>query len=543
MTTVCGIDYGTSNTVLVAYLEDGPPKVIKSVQGESLHPSAIYYPPNSKEPPVIGKAALSYLPSENVILQPKRAIGATFKLLKEKGFLDVFNCKVFVPKTEKAQTAKVKFLVQIDGKLQQKKVETVILDMLRTFVQLVENDLGKKDQVAFVFSRPQFWGVDQTSTFKKAVEEAVGKNRVVDIITEPTGGQFAYSGLKPPGSKSMMTVDVGAGTYDLSMLREKSPGNFVGITTGGDDLLGGNNIEIEFLRELEKELRKMSSFNQSVFDQQRTTLLIQLKELKHQLSLASSANLMVYGCSAEGYQFKMNREKSRKILEKPFYQVISKRTKEMFDRKTANLPNLTSAQLMSEVEIIFPIGGPHRDPFIMEEIIQPLFPKALIIGMPGSTGAHNPDEVVALGNAMWGAAKLSTPAAKKVGLPQPVHVNVLSRSIGVEGISRENNQIVSHFCVVIEGNTLLPTCKMKEGFSTSVENQKEIRISVFQGEGKFTSDDGMQSLGEFSITMNVPNKVDGPMINVEMEVTPDNILIVRAGEEGNMKMQTFDEVH
>jgi len=542
MATVCGVDFGTSNSVLVTISGDNPPKIIKSAQGDTLHASAIYYPPKSSDKPVVGKAALSYLPSENVIVQPKRAIGQSFKSLKERGFLNIFNAKVFVPRAAQVDNGKAKFVITVDGKNVQKKVETVIFDMLKNFVELVNNDVG--DKVSFVFSRPQFWGCDQTSTFKKVVHEASGANPVVDIITEPMGGQFAYAEKQPAKSKVMMIVDLGAGTYDLSMLREKSSGNYIGITTGGDDLLGGSNVEIEFLRTLEGEMMKIETFKKDVFDQQKSNLLVQLKEIKHNLSMGPPSKLMVYGCTDNVYEFQMSREKMLDVLTEPFYNVIKKRTNEMFERRTSqSTQNLTAEQLKKQVEVIFPIGGPHRDPYIIDQVIKPMFPKAEIIGRPGTTGALNPDEVVGLGNAMWCAAKMETPTAKRVGLPVPVHLNVLSKSIGVEGVSREDGKLVSHFCVVLPANTQLPTCKQKEGFSTSVPNQKFIRISVFQGDGRLTGDEGMQSLGSFSIPMDTPNEVDGPMINVEMEVTSDNILIVRAGEEDKMLQQKFDEVH
>jgi len=545
----CGMDFGTSNTVIMALPNDGPPQVIKSPCGENLHPSAVYFPPTNL-PLVVGKAALAYLPHPNVVLCPKRALGITTAALHKKKLEKFFNAKV-INKTGKKGTGKVEFEIQVNGKESVAlSVDKVIEHMLKTFVELAETQLNSP--VAFVLSRPQYWNTEQTLAFTNVVNLGIGAERIVDIITEPTAGQYAYAESRPDDKTVMLIVDLGAGTYDLSMLREATPGNFVGVTTGGDDFLGGNDVEVLFLRALEEEMKKDATFSQEVFDEQTTNLVSQLKEAKHKLSFAPVTKLSVYGVTKKTFTFTIDQAKKIEILQIPFYDRIKNKTNEMFEKKAKGKEEMFEKKskgketfcekIKGQVQIIYPIGGPQRDTYVMDNVIAPMFPRAQIVGMPGSTGAHNPDEVVGIGNAKWCAAKLGSTAARKMGLPEPVHINVLSKSLGVEGISTdEKGDFTTPFVVVIPANTPLPTCKDKSGFSTSVDNQRSIQVSVYQGDGLLTTDDGMEHLGQYTIPIEYPNKMDGPMITIEMEVTSDNLLVVRAGEEGaTLTQKTFD---
>ena len=76
-----------------------------------------------------------------------------------------------------------------------------------------------------MLSRPQYWNTEQTLAFKKVGDAGFGSDQIIDIIKLPNQLQYAYSESRPDDKTVMLIVDLGAGTYDLSMLRETTPGN------------------------------------------------------------------------------------------------------------------------------------------------------------------------------------------------------------------------------------------------------------------------------------------------------------------------------
>ena len=99
----------------------------------------------------------------------------------------------------------------------------------------------------------------------------------------------------------------------------------------------------------------------------------------------------------------------------------------------------------------------------------------------------NPDEVVAAGAALQGAAL----SDEKV---EVLLLDVTPLSLGVEtggGV----------FTVLIPRNTTVPTDR-SEIFTTSVDNQSFVPLHVLQGERKMAADN--RSLARFELTGNIP---------------------------------------
>merc|ERR1712146_665195 len=82
----------------------------------------------------------------------------------------------------------------------------------------------------------------------------------------------------------------------------------------------------------------------------------------------------------------------------------------------------------------------------------------------------------------------------------------------------------------IPRNTSLPTSK-KETFSTAVDNQSAVEISVLQGERELAAD--CKPLGTFQLTGIQPAPRGLPKINVTFTVDVNGILTVQATEESS----------
>lgn len=64
---------------------------------------------------------------------------------------------------------------------------------------------------------------------------------MIRIINEPTAASLAY-GLDKKGEKTILTYDLGGGTFDVSVLQIEN-GIFEVLATNGDTHLGGEDFD------------------------------------------------------------------------------------------------------------------------------------------------------------------------------------------------------------------------------------------------------------------------------------------------------------
>jgi molecular chaperone DnaK len=130
----------------------------------------------------------------------------------------------------------------------------------------------------------------------------------------------------------------------------------------------------------------------------------------------------------------------------------------------------------------------------------------------------NPDEVVAAGAALQGAAL----GDDKV---EVLLLDVTPLAIGVEtggGV----------FTSLIPRNTTIPTEK-SEVFTTSVDNQSFVPVHVLQGERKMAADN--RSLSRFELTGIPPAPRGVPKIQVTFRIDADGLVSVEAKDLGTGK--------
>jgi len=561
-----GADIGTNNSCIVVLTDDSLPLVVKSREGDNGTPSAIFYPETSDGEILVGKAAMAKAPHANIIVQPKRGFGISLDTARKSNLLHTFNAEVSTAPVYQQETAKkrgggrggggrsnapkiipetkvgVRFRIQQDGQVKEIAAETVVRDLIMKILEPIHAVYGK--EISAVFSRPQYWDAHRTEMFKSTVEEALGpEGNLVAIITEPNAAQFSYQAQdgETGDKKRVFVIDLGGGTFDLSYLAQTAPGVYQGVITGGSDSLGGANIERDFLKALETEIKLDPTFNEEVFNEQKPAILIQLKELKHSLSLVDSARQVIYGCTTKPFTFVIDKEKKAAIL-KNFYGEIDKCIDKCFTMKAKELKESgkTVKELKESVERVYLVGGAMRDNSLTVEFFKKKFPKADIIGKPGTKGALNLEEVVGRGNALWCAAKRKVQT--RISLPpNPVHLDILNKSIGVEGVQLgSDGYYVSKFCQIIPAFTEIPTCQVRKGFPTSQDNQDSVLIKVLQGDGEFTDGPEMSLVGEYSVPLKTPNKMDEVSVDIEIEVSNEGEMFVRAGQPGNLQQMKFE---
>lgn len=159
----------------------------------------------------------------------------------------------------------------------------------------------------------------------------------------------------------------------------------------------------------------------------------------------------------------------------------------------------------SDIDAVVMVGGSTRVPMV-KKLVAEYFGKPV-------NDAVNPDEVVALGAAIQ--ADILAGNNKDVLL-----LDITPLSLGIETAGGLMD-------VLIPRNAKIPS-KASRQYTTQVDGQASMRISVFQGERDLVKDN--RKLAEFNL-VNIPGMPAGmPKVEISFLINADGILTVSARE-------------
>ena len=161
------------------------------------------------------------------------------------------------------------------------------------------------------------------------------------------------------------------------------------------------------------------------------------------------------------------------------------------------------------------VGGMTRMPKVQELVAE-------FFGREPCKGVH-PDEVVAMGAAIQGAALIDAAAA-----PDMLLLDVTPHSLGIMVAG-------GYFHRLIERNTTVPTSK-SHVFTTVRDDQTSVKIVVFQGEADRAEENEL--LGEFVLSGLRKAPKGEVEVDVTFEISADGIVGVSAQD-----METGTEQH
>ena len=132
---------------------------------------------------------------------------------------------------------------------------------------------------------------------------------------------------------------------------------------------------------------------------------------------------------------------------------------------------------------------------------------------------QDPDECVALGAAVQ-AGLLSEDSAL-----QPIKVShVLSHSLGVATV-RDGKTVIEQ---TIPALTPLPCVHIRDNFTTSIDNQTSLQISIFEGESNDPDAYANGPIGSFELDANPPRPKGQPQISVEFRCDENGRIVAVA---------------
>lgn len=479
---IVGIDLGTTNS-LVAYMKDGKPEVVTDHTGSNaLVPSIIHFErPNSV---IVGRDALPKLIDDpaNTIFSIKRLMGKSYQDVAN--YQDFFSYQVIDNEVEDSLVKiriKDKFYTPIE-------LSAKILEQLK---RRVEKTLGSEVSRA-VITVPAYFNDAQRQATRDAGKLA-GLD-VLRIVNEPTAASLAYGiGLDADTTKTVAVYDLGGGTFDISILKIEH-GIFEVLATNGDTFLGGDDID----RAIQQHWLK---------DQDSTSDKAFLQALRLEAEKAKKA------LSTQEHFKTMLNDKEYSLDQATFAQLVQP----LLDKTLVACKNaLKDAELTTaDIDEVIMVGGSTRLALLQQKVKE-FFGKELHNDL-------NPDEVVAMGAAVQ--ADILAGNNKDILL-----IDVTPLSLGIETIGGLMDTIIAR-------NTKVPI-KAGRQYTTSVDGQTNLKVSVFQGERDLVSDN--RQLGEFVLRGIPPMAAGLPKIEIHFLLNADGILKVRAKELRSGVEQTVE---
>ena len=439
---ILGIDLGTTFSA-GAYMDDkGEPQIAGNSEGGRLTPSVVFFDPDSNNEVIVGKAA-----KDNAILYPGNVVIDVKNYMGKNKTMKEYNGKKYTP-------------------------EMISSFIIRKVVQDAEEYLGKSVD-GVVITVPAYF----SDARRKATEDAatIAGYPLLGMINEPTAAALCYQKKQKITNENIMIYDLGGGTFDVTILHIDGSEQIEVLSTDGLSNAGGRFFDqciIDYVRDTIE-----SKYDVDIEDEEYVDVLQDLfkgaEEAKIELSSRKTTNIIVKAGKIRE-KVEISREQFEKMIAK-----IYRRTELKMEEA------LKSAGLQKkDIDKVLLVGGSSRIPYIEENVKN-------FIGKEPSKDI-NPNEAVALGAAIY--SQLCKNKAARF-------VDVCSHSIGVvvmKGNAEENN-------IIIPKNSKVPV-EIEQRFRTMVDNQKQIELTVTEGEYLEVTDVTVIGKYEIDLPHNTPVK-------------------------------------
>jgi molecular chaperone HscC len=359
--------------------------------------------------------------------------------------------------------------------------------VLRSLLADVHEATGEKVTEA-VISVPAYFGDAQRKATRAAGQLA--GIRVDRLINEPTAAALAYGLESRLDGSTFIVLDLGGGTFDVSIL-EVFDGVMKVHASAGDNRLGGDDFVEALLARCDADL---GLANVSVHSSELAQRVAAMERIKIQLSSADEAqsSFLVNGKPRE---WTVTDAEFARIVDPLMQRIRRPIERAMRDARI-------SVSDLSEVVLV---GGASRMPSVVKMVTR-MFGRLPLRHV-------NPDEAIARGACVAAAMK-----ARHQQLEEIVLTDVCPYTLGV-GVAIEDGRgghTTGHFSPIIERNQTVPTSR-SASYTPVHAGQRKLELEIYQGESPYVANN--VRLGALEVSL--PRGWSGGEGEVEVRFTYD----------------------
>jgi molecular chaperone DnaK (HSP70) len=478
---VYGIDLGFTHSGIAYADERGHLVVLKSAYGENKTPSAVYF--ESPDNVIVGREA-----KDSAVLFPDLVA----ELVKRQIGQDVhytFHGQDYTP-------------------------ESITALILRELARAAGDQTGETVEDV-VITVPAYFGMLEREATSRAGRIA-GLN-VLDVLAEPVAAALGYQVLaEDAGVRHLFVYDLGGGTFDTTVIRIDGQDIQV-VCTDGDYRLGGadwDNKIIEFLLEGLTEANPGLAPDPGGDDQFMQDLVIAAEQLKKALSTAMTRKYNVRFGGAVA-QLELTRERLESLTAE-----LLERTMDITERTIAT----AKLKGIKELDDVLLVGGMTEMP-VIARTLQDRFGLAPRL--------QDPHLAVVKGAAISALGKTAPRASHPATvLPRAVGLKVVDSADPAFKIDPSRARTyISH---LLTANTPLPADSTPIIFSTIVDNQREIRLEVWEQAGSISSEELEHNtqVGD-AVCTDLPPRPAGTPFEIVFHMTETGLLNAHCREVGS----------
>ena len=420
-----GIDLGTTNSVACT-VKNGKYAYI-NFRNKELLPSAMLY----KD----GKISIGSIAKRKATIYPTNYISSS---------------KTYMGSNEKKWQIEDRTFTPTD----------VATEILHVIHDEAVKFFGNNDEIETVITTPAYFSSSQNAATAEAGKRAGFK--VKQILAEPVAAAIAYAFDDLKTNEKIYVVDLGGGTFDVTLLEVSSNNEYRTLMKDGDNHLGGDDFDIAIYELMLSHIRQdigvdlsteeSSELTPEAYSRARQKLLQEAERVKCVLSDAEEDDISImnlFPYRDGNYDFDMT------LTRAAFMQAASKLVRHVENTIRDSLHNVERS--VDEVNRVILVGGSANMPFI-REYVEEFFHKK-----PYSD--KDLSKLVAMGAALR--------ADGTRGDTITLH-DIIAHSLGIEIVGDRFSPIL------IRGREY--PCEEMKIYTTSHDYQEVVSIDVYEGE-------------------------------------------------------------